>query len=166
MNMISTRPMLARSALLVSLLLALGGCSWLRGNSEYEKSPESRSLEVPPELDTPRVDPSMSIPSPSSAAPVAPAATSSATAAFTIADSADGAWRRLGLALERTEGVTVTQKAQALSAYNVSYAGQEFLVRVVAVGSQSRVEAVDASGALLSSGPAAELLGLLRARLG
>lgn len=157
----------ARSALVLAMLAGLGACSWFRGNSDYERSPESRPLAVPPDLDAPTPDPALQIPSPASAsATPARAAAPVPSAAFTIADDRDSAWRRLGLALQRIEGVEVTQSAQSLGAYNVRFEGEEFLVRVVQAGEASRVEAVGPNGAVINVGAAGNLLGQLRARLG
>lgn len=152
-----------RLAVCLSLLVSVAGCSWFRGKSGYEQSPESRPLSIPPDLDTPPRDPTLSIPEPSARAVSAPAAPASA---FTIADSREGALRRLGLALERIEGVEVTGSAQALGAYNVRYEGEDFLVRVVEAGGVVRIEAVGGNGAVINTGPAGKLLGLLRQRLG
>ena len=157
----------ARSALVLAMLAGLGACSWFRGNSDYESSPESRPLAVPPDLDAPTPDPALQSPSPASAsATPARAAAPAPSAAFTIADDRDSAWRRLGLALQRIEGVEVTQSAQSLGAYNVRFEGEEFLVRVVQAGEASRVEAVGPNGAVINTGAAGNLLGQLRARLG
>jgi uncharacterized lipoprotein len=156
----------ARAALVLAIAAGLGACSWFRGNSDYERSPESRPLAVPPDLDAPMQDPALAIPSPAPATATARAAAPTPSAAFSIADSGESAWRRLGLALQRIEGVEVLQAAQSLNAYNVRYQGEEFLVRVVASGDSSRIEAVGANGAVVNVGAAGNLLGQLRARLG
>lgn len=157
------------SAALVAALLASAGCSWLRGRSGYENSPESRPLEVPPDLDRPAADTSMQVPAVSAAA----AASASAAArgpvtgeSFVIADSLENAWRRLGLALERIDGVSVDDRAQLLSVYNVTFEGESFLVKAAAEGEGTRVTTVSASGEALTTGAAGRLLALLKARLG
>lgn len=155
---------IARAALLLGLLTAVAGCSWFRSSTAYEDSPEARPLEVPPDLDTPPADSSMQIPEPAGQPARAAAATPSA--AFTVADNVDSTWRRLGLALERVDGVEISERAQALSAYNVKYAGEEFLVRVTAAGEASRIEAVGANGQVRNDGAAGRLLGALKSRLG
>lgn len=157
---------LPRAIPLVALMLALAassGCAWMRGKSGYENAPESRPLEVPPDLDAPRIDPAMNIPE-VAGAQRAPAAASSAP--FTVADATDSTWRRVGVALERIEGVTIADRAQLLSAYGVRYQGEEFLIRVSADGDKSRVHATTADGANASSAAAGKLLGLLKQRLG
>jgi uncharacterized lipoprotein len=152
-------------ALLAVAIVGASGCGWLRGRSAYDQSPESRPLEVPPDLDMPRIDPAMNIPgTPAAATARAPAAAGS-SGPFTVADASDSAWRRVGLALDRIEGVTIIDRAQLLSAYNVRYQGEELLIRVSADGSNSQVSAVGADGAAATSAAAGRLLGLLRARL-
>ncbi len=165
----SNKPILRR-ALLATLLVAValsGGCSWFRGKSGYENSPESRPLEVPPDLDAPVSDPSMQVPAVAGAA--SPAAKSNAPAtgqAFVLSDSMEGAWRRVGLALERIEGVTMGERAELLSVFNVTYDGETFLVKLAAEGEGTRISAVSQDGTELTSGAAGKLLGLLKTRLG
>lgn len=152
------------SGLLVLAVLASTGCGWLRGRSGYESSPESRPLEVPPDLDRPAADPSMQVPAAANASAAARGPVTGAS--FTIADATDSAWRRLGLALERIEGVTIDSRAQVLSVYNVSYDGESFLVKVAADGEGSRISTVSTGGQELTTGAAGKLLALLRERLG
>lgn len=169
-----TVPMRALSvALLSTFVLAASGCSWFRGKSEYEYASEGRALEIPPDLDAPRVDAAMAIPpveaAPASSAPAVAAARSPAIVSsgpFAVDDAVDSTWRRLGIALERTDGVEILDRAQVLSAYNVRFEGQEFLVRVSRDGERSRVGAVDGDGREVSGGAAGKLLASLRARLG
>lgn len=156
-------PSLPATGLIVGMLCMASGCAWFRSNSDYENSPESRPLAVPPDLDTPATDASMQVPQANSGTQGAVAAPSGA---FAVADEPGNTWRRLGLALERIEGVSIAQKAEALSAYNVVYSGEEFLIRVVADGAASRIEAVGGDGSVTSSGAAGRLLGLLKSRLG
>jgi uncharacterized lipoprotein len=151
-------------ALLALALVATSGCGWFRGKSIYEQAPESRPLEVPPDLDAPRIDPAMNIPEvaarrPAQAAPVA-------GGPFVLGDTPDSAYRRLGFALARIDGVEVTERAQLLAAYNVRYQGETFLVRVTAEGSGSRISATSADGSEASNAAAQRLLGLLQQRLG
>ncbi len=171
-----TVPMRALSvALLSTAVLAASGCSWFRGKSEYEYASEGRALEIPPDLDAPRVDAAMAIPRVEGAAATTPRAAAGAAAPaptivssgpFAVDDAVDSTWRRLGIALERTDGVEILDRAQVLSAYNVRFEGQEFLVRVSRDGERSRVGAVDGDGREMSGGPAGKLLASLRARLG
>ena len=164
----NNNPSPLRRALALALVAAIAGtsgCSWWRGKSGYENSPESRPLEVPPDLDRPAADSSMQIPA-TAGAPRAAAARPASGASFLIADSAESAWRRLGLALERIEGVTIGERAQELAVYNVSYEGETFQVKIAAEGEGSRISAVNQDGAEVRTGAAGKLLALLKQRLG
>lgn len=163
----SNSPLVRRalSAVLVAVVVSSAGCGWLRGKSGYEKSVENRPLEIPPDLDRPAQDSSMQIPATATprAAPAAPVT----GASFLIADAPESAWRRLGLALDRIEGVTISERVEAQSVYNVSYEGESFQVKVAAEGeASSRVSAVDQSGQEVRTGAAGRLLALLKQRLG
>ncbi|MGY6517853.1 MAG: hypothetical protein ACXIUZ_03985 [Lysobacteraceae bacterium] len=156
------------AALAVSLV-ATSGCGLFRSKSAYEQSRETRPLEVPPDLNRPAIDPAMQLPTVAEQAsrPAGASAPGGGVSRFDIDDSAESAWRRVGLALERIEGVTITNRAQLLSSFEVSYGGESFLVQVRPAGDRNAtVTAVTASGQSIGSGPAAELLGLLRQRLG
>jgi uncharacterized lipoprotein len=164
----NTNPTLVRRALLLALVAVLAGstgCGWFRGKSGYENSPESRPLEVPPDLDRPATDGTMEIPAVAGAPRAAPAGPA-AGASFVIADSAESAWRRLGLALERTEGVSIGERDPSSAVYNVSYEGETFQVKIAAEGEGSRISAVGQDGREMSAGAAGKLLALLKQRLG
>jgi uncharacterized lipoprotein len=163
-------PMRALScAVLSTLVLAVSGCSWLRGPSVYENASEGRALEVPPDLDSPRADPAMAIPAvgPATGSPRTSVAapTIVASGPFPVSDTVESTWRRLGIALERTDGVEIVERAQVLSAYSVRFGGSEFLIRVSRDGDGSRVGAVDADGREVTGGEAGRLLAALRKRL-
>ncbi len=166
----SLQPAVSRVLLLAvvfAMLSAAGGCRWIRGESPYELRPESRPLEVPPDLDSPRADPAMAVPT-VSAGTSASAAVNAGQAidSFVVqGDTPDSVWRRLGVALARVEGVEITERAQLLNAYNVSYEGQSFLVRAQVEGESTRVSAVGGDGVALSGGAAGRLLAILRLRL-
>ena len=140
-----------------------------RHNSDYSKSQENRPLEVPPDLDTPATDPSMQIPG-ARGASVPPAAGSiaptSGNPSFLLADSVSGSWDRMGRALERINGVTITQRTQLLNSYEVQYKGATMLLRANQDGQSTRVDAVGADGQPVRTPEAVELLGLLRDRIG
>ena len=159
-----------RRALLATLLVAMAagtGCSWFRGKSGYENSPESRPLEVPPDLDAPVSDPGMRVPAVSGAKTPATASQGAATGApFVLADALDGAWRRVGLALERIDGVNIGERDTVQAIYNVTYDGQSFQIKLAAEGEGTRVSAVGQDGSELNTGAAGRLLGLLKTRLG
>ncbi|TXK62071.1 hypothetical protein [Alkalisalibacterium limincola] len=158
---------------LATSVVVTSGCGWFRASTGYEGSRETRPLEVPPDLTTPAVDPSMQMPTVADVqARRAPAGAQQAQAgaavsSFEVADSAGEAWRRVGLALDRIDGVTITNRAQLLGSYEVQYRGESFLVRVQqGQGDTSTVTAVNAAGQAVGTGAATELLGLLRQRLG
>lgn len=169
----STRPVLL-VLIVFAMASATSGCHWVRSHvfhskSSYEDSKESHPLEVPPDLDTPVNNGSMQIPAangdqggmPMSGQAMAPSGVSS----FTVSDSPDSVWKRMGLALERIDGVTISGRAEALNSYDVSYQGTTLLVRAAAQGDQTVVSAVAADGTALSGGPGTVLLALLKARL-
>lgn len=158
-------------ALLSAAILASSGCSWFRGKTVYENAAEGRSLEVPPDLDVPKIDPALAIPTVSatagtSARSSAAAPTIVASGPFPVADSFDSTWRRLGIALARIDGVEVIETAQVLGAYSVRFADEEFLVRVTRDGETARIGAVNKDGKEVTGGAAGRLLATLRARLG
>lgn len=134
-------------------LIATSGCSWFRkGDPLYAKSAESRPLEVPPDLDLPRTQGAMGAPAGSvtssgqaAAGPVA--MSSSATAiGFNVAGTRDAVFNKVGEALAGIEGVEIASRAQLLGAFDVSYDGSSFLVRVSAIEAGSYVSAVDPRG--------------------
>lgn len=162
------------AAIVATSLLATSGCGWFRSKKDpYKNAPENRPLEIPPDLDRPNTDPAMAIPAlPRGVAQNAPATVGAAPqalsvgGAFVLDDALDSAWRRVGLALERMDGVSLGTRSEALRSIEVSFSGQQFLIRLQGKGSGTEVSAVAADGRVLSQGPAAELLERLRARLG
>lgn len=139
---------------LLVCVLGVSGCKWMRGTSPYAESPENRPLEVPPDLSLPNTTQAMRVPE-----------LEARSVAFQVADSKESTWRRVGVALERIEGVSVGERAELAGAYNVSYRGESFLLRVGEDGAQSRVSAVAADGREATGPGASALLGLLRQRL-
>jgi uncharacterized lipoprotein len=171
----SHRPLLI-GALAVALLTQ-GGCAWTRAklgmDADYQDSRQNQPLEVPPGLDLPSTAGAVTVPdvsgriaSPGEGVPAAGAPAMAGVDSFPMADTVDSAWRRLGIALAKIEGVTIGERAQLLNSYEVSYQGTTMLVRAEANGDQTRVVALGANGQPLSSGPATQLLALLKARLG
>lgn len=166
-------------AVVAGLLLALvatSGCSWFRkGNKLYAEAPENRPLEVPPDLDQPRTDGAMAIPGASATASgvaatrptqAAPGTPASAANGFTVSGGRDDVFGKVGAALDKVEGLTVASRAQLLGAFDVSYEGSNFLVRVSAAEAGTYVSAVDPRG-LPAAGPApAKLIASLKSTLG
>jgi uncharacterized lipoprotein len=155
-------------------VIATSGCSWFRkGNKLYAEAPENRPLEVPPDLDQPRTDGAMAMPAAGSAtasgqaaARPTQAAPASSANGFTVSGNRDDTFTKVGDALAKVEGLTVSSRAQLLGAFDVSYEGSNFLVRVSTVEAGSAVSAVDPRG-LPATGPApAKLIASLKSALG
>ncbi len=164
---------------LIVVLAATSGCGWFRSKkSVYESSSESRPLELPPDLDMPQANPAMVLPAvapgrvgndrvaPSGAPPAGTSEAALVVEEFQIQDQIDSAFRRIGLALDRIEGVEVVSASRLLGSHEVRYQGQGFLIRAQAEGETTRVSAVSTDGRPLTGGAAGQLLGLLRQRLG
>lgn len=166
---------LAIAALAVAVVVA-SGCQMFRGKNDlYAQSPESRPLEVPPDLDRPDTSGAMAMsPGAQPAAPAsvtrssmpAPGAATANTTGFNVAGERDVTFARVGELLAATEGVTVVSKAEILGTYDVDYAGSKFLVRVTPIAAGAYVSAVDPRG-LPATGEAPErLVATLKAALG
>ena len=155
-----------RVALLAVAVTATSGCGWFhKGSKLYSGPVESRPLEVPPPLDT----------SASSATATASGVTSSgaqqaaaqaSSLGFTVAGERDDVYAKLGTALAAVPGAVVANRAPLLGAYDVNYAGSNFLVRVSAgEGGKSYVAAVDPRGLPATGDAARRLVAALKATL-
>lgn len=154
-----TRAMLA-GAVLLALTSASAGCSWFKNKSNYEKSVETQPLEVPPGLDLPDTTQATSLP------PIGATGTPIASSTdLEISGSATDAYPKIGAALEGIEGVVINGRAEALGSYDVTYQGQNFLVRVQDSADGSRLMALSPDGRILTSGPAATLMAAIKAKL-
>lgn len=155
-------------------MLSQSGCAWTRNklgmDAKYQDSVQNQPLEVPPGMDTPPTIGAITVPDLGPNAGSAAVATgvpgAAAVASFTLTDSLDSAWRRIGIALGKIEGVSNIEPAQALSSYEVTFQGATMLVRAQTVDGQTQVVALGQDGQPLATGPAAQLLGRLKARLG
>jgi uncharacterized lipoprotein len=159
---------LPRSLIIGAVVVALAstsGCHWVKstfsGKDDYTRSRESRPLEVPPDLSTPDTSNAMSVPSASGLS----SGTATGEGGFTVAGAATDNWPRIGTILEGTEGVVINGRAEALSSYDVSYQGQDFLIRVEDASGQSHVTAISSNGQILRAGPASILLALVKSKL-
>ena len=167
------RPLLI--AVIGTALLTQGGCVWLRAKfantAVYEDSDQANPLEVPPDLDAPNTTAGIAIPD-VTANPVTQGSTATATVpaiggdGFAMADTVDSAFRRVGVALGKIDGVTLGDSAQATGTHTVTYQGTTMQIRVEAAGDGARVSAVGTDGTPLTGGPAGALLAALKARLG
>ena len=153
----SMRPLLL-GAVVLALATAAGGCSWFKHKADYTKSGESRPLEVPPDLDLPDTAGATAMPSPMGTGK------SSATESR-LAEAASSAYPKIGEILAGIDGVVVNGRAEALGSYDVTYKGASFLIRVLDSAGGSRLVALSADGKMLNSGPAAELMAAVKAKL-
>lgn len=175
----SLRPA-TRAALLSALavaILAASGCSWFRKDaSAYAATAENRPLEVPPDLDLPQTTGALAAPAGTSSAlrsttgarqgaNVAATATTRGSG-FNVALPRDAAYVRVGQALEGVEGLQIASRAQLLGAYDVSYLGSNFLVRVTPVDAGTYVSAVDPRGLPTDGEGPTRLMAALKAALG
>jgi uncharacterized lipoprotein len=154
----NARPLLAGALALA--VLGTSGCGWFKTHNDYARSVENRPLEVPPDLDMPETSNQLPLPASASLG-----ASAQAPAGFVIAESPEGLWPRLGVALQSIDGVSITGSAQSLGSYDVSYGGQSFLVRIENTAGQSRVSAISPSGQVLRAGPASVLLDMVKGKL-
>ena len=162
----------SRTALAAALLLTLAatsGCAWFRkGNELYAQSPENRPLEVPPDLDRPRTEASLSSPELASAvATAAPPRPAAGTAiGFTTVGTRDEVYAQVEAALAGIDGVEVASRAIGLGVFDVNYQGSNFLVRVSEVGETAYVSAVDPRGLPATGDAPTQLIAALRSAIG
>ena len=159
-------PRLSIDALVACTLAS--GCSWFRkDDGVYAQAPESRPLEVPPDLDLPRTEAAVGVPvTASSMAPGTPVASATAPSGFTVPGSRDDIFNKVGEALAGIEGLTIASRAQLLGAYDVAYEGSNFLVRVSAVEAGVYVSAVDPRGLPAAGAAPGKVIETLKAKLG
>lgn len=148
---------------LVALTLAGAGtgCHWLKQKTSYLSSKETQPLEVPPGLNLPDTSAATGLPTVNTASgTVAGSGTD-----LQVPGSATEVYPKVGTVLASIEGVSIKGRAEALGSYDVSYQGQDFLIRVQDSNGGSRLMALSADGRILSSGPAATLMQAIKARL-
>jgi uncharacterized lipoprotein len=126
---------LVRSTLFAAVAATLlGGCSLFHHHDNYySKAQEARPLEVPPDLDTPVSSNELTVPSASSAPSAAastPGTTSSAPPQVSpsgdslhVPDSVGHTWTRVGLALERAQVGTISERNEAAHSYTLDVEG-------------------------------------------
>jgi len=196
-----------RFAVLAVAVMAAAGCSLFGKESSYEQAKEARPLEVPPDLDAPATTGALSIPTPGepgsaetepyaegggeavpSEAPAEIVAGSESTLALT--DSPSGAWRRVGLALERSEVGEIASRDETTATFTLNGTSQVAakddrgffkklftseksesaavtrVVRIRADGAGSRVTVEDEQGQPASDEFARRIISALKQRLG
>jgi len=163
---------LAAATFLTVAVLGASGCHWFRkGNDLYKESPESRPLEVPPDLNQPDTSGAMAMPdsgtqSVNRSSMPAPAASVPNNTGFTVPGDRDAVFAKVGDALAATDGVTIASKAQILGTYDVDYQGTKFLLRVTKVEAGAYISAVDPRGMPAAGEAPAKLITALKAALG
>lgn len=161
------RPSFPSRAVLAALVLAAAatsGCSWFRrGNALYAGPAESRPLEVPPDLDAATTAAAATAGS-VTASGVRQAAAQSALG-FNVAGERDAVYGRVGEALAGIQGLTIASRAQLLGAYDVTYGGASFLVRVSPAESGVYVSAVDPRGLPATGDAPKQVIDALRTAL-
>lgn len=172
------RQLVVAGALAVTLL-ATSGCSWFRkSDTLYAQSPESRPLEVPPDLDLPRTAGSAQQgsvtasgqaaagPLQAASAPATGATASGQATGFTTPGTREAVYARVGELLGSIGGVDIASRAELLGAYDVNYEGANFLVRVSEVQAGAYVSAVDPRGMPASGEAPAKLIAALQGAIG
>lgn len=158
---------LAIAVLVLAAIAAGSGCSWFRKEDKlYAGSPESRPLEVPPDLDLPRTDAAVPVPSASAMASSTAAPAAGVSNGFNVAGTREEIFGKVGDALGKVEGLTIASRAQAIGVYDVSFEGSNFLVRVSATTDGTYVSAVDARGLPASGDAPVKLMAQLKTALG
>lgn len=163
----TSTPRLMRSLMVGAVVLALAsagaGCSWFKSKSKsnYTASKESQPLEVPPGLNLPDTSGATALPSVSSVS----GSQTGVASDITLSGSATANYPKIGTALEGIEGVVINGRAEALGSFDVTYQGQNFLVRVQDSAGASRLMALSPDGRILTSGPAAALMAAIKAKL-
>ena len=159
-------------AALIAVVVAASGCSWFRkGKDVYAQSPESRPLEVPPDLDLPSTEGAMKMPPAEGSQSVtrssmpAPAPSTNSATGFTVPGERDAVFAKVGETLAATTGLTIASKAQILGTYDVDYEGSKFLVRVTKVDAGVYVSAVDPRGLPASGEAPTKLVAALKAAI-
>ena len=157
----------AAVALLAVAVLGTAGCHWFsRGDSEaYRNSPESRPLEVPPDLDQPDTSNAMALPAASGSVMRSQVGAQQALG-FAVPGQRDAVFAKVGDALAAIPGLTIATKAQLLGTYDVSYEGSDFLVRLVQDGDNVRITTVDPRGVAATGPTQMKVLAALKTALG
>jgi len=162
-NLTGARALMAGAVVLA--LLSAGGCRWFKHKSDYAQSRESRPLEVPPDLDLPNTASATTLPPVSGGGIAAPSKFGASGAGFVVTGTSGEVYSRLAAVLAGIDGVVIAGRAEALRSYDVTYQGQSFLIQVQDSAGGSRIMALSADGRILESGPAGQLLTLLKGKL-
>ena len=158
---------IAAVAALAVAVLGTAGCHWFhRGETEaYRNSPESRPLEVPPDLNQPDTSNAMALPPTGGSVMRSQVGSQAAAGGFAVPGQRDEVFAKVGDALAAIPGVTIATRAPLLGSYDVSYEGNDFLVRLVQNGGNVQVSAVDPRGVAANGPSQQKLLAAVKAAL-
>lgn len=159
---------LAMIALASFVVVGVSGCKWFRKSDrgDYALSPETRPLEVPPDLNLPDTSGAARLPNTASALSTSAPVAAAPSTGFRASGSRDEVFAKLGPLLSATEGLTVSSSAPLLGVYDVTYGGGNFLVRVAATEGGAYVSAVDPRGLPAAGEGPTKLIAALKAQLG
>lgn len=157
-------------AVLLALVVAgtaTSGCSMFReGSRLYSGSADSRPLEVPPDLDTTAASAATAGGSVTASGAQRAAAGARSQNGFVVQGERDAVYARVGEVLAGVQGLTIASRAQLLGAYDVSYGGSNFLVRVTEGEGGMFVSVVDPRGLPITGEAPVRLIETLRGALG
>ena len=125
---------LVRSTVIFAISTALlAGCSLFHHKKDnyYSKAQETKPLEVPPDLDTPPTSNELTVPAPGSPSTTTASTTTSSAPpqvspggdSLHVADSVGHAWTRVGLALERAQVGTISERNETAHSYTLDVEG-------------------------------------------
>lgn len=164
------------SVLVLSLTAAtlVSGCSWLRGKTsahrtDYLRSEQKAELVVPEGVDAPQSLDTMKIPphtKPGTAISDKPPAAVAVSVGFIVKNQLDDVWSEVRSELRDYDGLTLRGESKALSGFDVEVQGQSFIIQVKEAGEERiQVLAVDGTGRVLNTGPAATVMQYLAKRV-
>jgi len=122
---------------IVAAATLLGGCGMFHRHHDnyYSKAQEAKPLEVPPDLDAPVSSSELTVPAAGASSATASATPSSPPVSgappqvslsgdsLHVADSVAHAWTRVGLALERAQVGTISERNEAAHSYTLEVTG-------------------------------------------
>ncbi|HHW4678190.1 MAG TPA: hypothetical protein ACQGQH_01655 [Xylella sp.] len=156
-------------SLVLLVVAALSGCSWLRKehHKNYALAPENRPLEMPPDLDLSMASGGMKMPPKASSINQQDVSGSiSVKSGFTVAGKRDRVFANVAQVLSDIPGVVVSSKAPALGFYDVGYENENFLVRVSSSSGGSDISVIDSRGMPATGKAATKLMAMIKAKLG
>ena len=170
---VPTVRVLSLALMATAAVATTSGCSRFHKSvrGDYLLSAEQRPLEVPQDLNLPDTSGAMKVPVLASnvQGPVATggqAASASAASGFSVAGNRETVFGQVGDALGQIPGVTIASRALLLGSFDVSYEGNNFLVRVSTADAGSYVSAVDPRGLPATAEAPIKLIAALKAKLG